>query len=124
MQEKNELGAAVVDEPADANEQMVVCACGHEFAISKETLVERPYETPGLSNVTQVALICPQCQADTHCYYDAPKLRQFQARLAMALKEFQRARTKGKLNAYRKAKRRYQAEFDRFQIEVREVGNG
>lgn len=113
-----------MNEQNTAAMQTVVCGqCTHEFGISQETLVERPYEADGVNNVTQVVLVCPACLADTHCYFNGPRLRRFQATLDMALKDFQRRRTPGNLRNWQKAKKRYQTEFDRFQKEVQEVGH-
>lgn len=97
--------------------QLVTCDnCPGAYSLS-QGYKTRPVE--GLAGVVEAGLECPHCGRWTHIYYLGEQLKPFKQKLDDAKAAYKARRNPANLRAMNRARRRYQAEHDRFNTWVR-----
>jgi hypothetical protein len=101
--------------------KIVTCdECRRRYAL-EDAIVERP--VAGTASVVEVGLVCPHCETWAHAYYLNAALRNAQALVAKRRQEVAEEKP-GAAQRYKKAQKRYRAQFERMNAFLREKYGG
>lgn len=96
----------------------VTCSsCGDEFAMDETAVHKRPC----VNNewITEYGLVCPHCDHWQHIMLETAALTRLKHSQLRKLQAYKQARTERAARAYRKARHKYKAEYNRFHAEWR-----